>query len=152
MPMIDLTVERGALDNEQLQTLMHRAVKTLMYWEKIPDTPENRKIGWAFVTIVEPGLATVGGLTPGRPRYRFKVQTMEGMMDDGARQGVMRDLTKLVLEIEGVPHDHDNASRVWTILREYPRSHWGVGGYPFPPSGLRSAAPEVKISADDKVY
>ena len=44
MPMIDLTLPRGALSSEQLETLMHKAVKTLMWWEKIPDTPEARTL------------------------------------------------------------------------------------------------------------
>jgi phenylpyruvate tautomerase PptA (4-oxalocrotonate tautomerase family) len=149
--MIDLTLQRGAFTSDQLQTLMHRAVKTLMFWEKIPDTPEARTIAWAFVNEVEPAHIIVGGLPPERPRYRFRVHTIEGLMDDGARQGVMRDLTRLVLETEGSPHDSTNASRIWTILREYPRSHWGIGGYPFPPSGYRSAATQIQISPEDKV-
>jgi phenylpyruvate tautomerase PptA (4-oxalocrotonate tautomerase family) len=151
MPMIDLTLPRGALSKEQLQALMHRAVKTLMWWEKIPDTPEARKIAWAFVNEVDANHVYVGGPSPALPRYRFRVQTIEGLMDDRAKQGVIRDLTKLVLEIEGVPHDLENASRVWCILREYPRQNWGIGGYAFPPSGYLSSSDAIKISEEDFV-
>lgn len=151
MPMIDLSLPRGALRPEQLQTLMHHAVKTLMWWEKIPDTPEARNIAWAFVNEVDPSHVYIGGLPPERPRYRFRVHTIEGLMDERAKQGVIRDLTKLVLEIEGAPHDLDNASRVWCILREYPRQNWGIGGYAFPPSGYMTAATEIKISDEDFV-
>ncbi|WP_321927580.1 tautomerase family protein [Paraburkholderia guartelaensis] len=152
MPMIDLSLSRGALNAEKLETVMQRAIKTLMFWEKVPDTPEARKIAWGFVNEVDPQHMLVGGLPPERPRYRFRVHTIEGLMDEGARQGVMRDLTRLVLEIEGSEHTADNASRVWTILREYPRSHWGIGGYPYPPAGFRSAAGEIRCSPEDKVY
>jgi phenylpyruvate tautomerase PptA (4-oxalocrotonate tautomerase family) len=149
MPMIDFILPRGALSAEKLETLMHKAVKTLMWWEKIPDTPEARKIAWAFVTEVDKRHVVVGGLPPDLPRYRFKVQTIEGLMDDRAKQGVIRDLTKLVLEAEGVPYDFENASRVWCILREYPRANWGIGGYPFAPSGYLSSAPEIRVSSED---
>ena len=149
MPMIDLTVPRGALTPEKLETLMHRATKTLMWWEKIPDTPEARKIAWAFVNEVDKRHVFIGGLPPELPRYRFKVHTMEGMLDDRARQGIIRDLTRLVLEIEGVPHDLENAQRVWCILREYPRAGWGIGGYLFPPSGFTSALSEIRTSEED---
>ena len=50
MPMIELSLTRGALSEEELQLLMHRATKTLMWWEKIPDTPEARRIAWSFAS------------------------------------------------------------------------------------------------------
>lgn len=151
MPMIDLSLPKGALPADKLQEMMHRAVKTLMWWEKIPDTPEARNIAWAFVNELEPHHIFIGGLPPGRPRYRFRVHTIEGLMDERAKQGVMRDLTRLVLETEGVPVDADNAARVWCILREYPRGNWGIAGYPFPPSGYLSSASQIAISAEDFV-
>jgi phenylpyruvate tautomerase PptA (4-oxalocrotonate tautomerase family) len=151
MPMIELTIPRGALPADKLGLLMHKAVKTLMWWEKIPDAPEARNIAWAFVNEVEKEHVYVGGLPPGLPRYRFRVHTIEGLMDDRAKQGVIRDLTKLTLEIEGVPHDLENAARVWCILREYPRQNWGIGGYAYPPSGYLSADREIEISDADYV-
>lgn len=149
MPMIDFILPRDALPPEKLETLMHKAVKTLMWWEKIPDTPEARKIAWAFVTETEKRHVFVGGLPPELPRYRFRVHTMEGMLEDRAKQGIIRDLTRLVLEAEGVPHDLENASRVWCIIREYPRNNWGIGGYLFPPSGYATAAKDIRVSPDD---
>jgi phenylpyruvate tautomerase PptA (4-oxalocrotonate tautomerase family) len=151
MPMIDLTLPRGALTADQLETLMHKAVKTLMWWEKIPDTPEARKIAWAFVNEIDQRHVFVGGLPPQLPRYRFRVHTIEGLMDDRAKQGVIRDLTRVVLETEGVPQDFENAARVWCIVREYPRANWGIGGYPFPPSGYLTSANEIRVSPEDFV-
>lgn len=150
MPMIELTLPKGALDSGQIRALMQRATKTVMWWERIPDLPEARAIAWGMVNEIEQNHFTVGGLPPELPRYRFRIHTIEGLMDDGARQGVMRDLTRLVLDIEGAPHTPENAARVWTIMRDYPRSHWGIGGYPFPPAGFRSAASEIRFGDDDK--
>ena len=134
--MIDLALPKGALSAEQLETLMHRAVKTLMWWEKIPDTREARKIAWAFVNEHEPQHVFVGGLPPGRPRYRFRVHTIEGLMDDRAKQGVMRDLTRLVLETEGVSLDADNAARVCALCAST-RAETGA------PPGIRFRRPAI---------
>ena len=87
MPMIDFTLPKGALEPGQLDALMHRAVKTLMWWEKIPDTEEARKIAWAFVNEVPDGHVYIGGMKPALPRYRFRVHTIEGLMDDRATIG-----------------------------------------------------------------
>ncbi|MEX2696364.1 hypothetical protein [Rhizobium mongolense] len=69
--------------------------------ETIPDTPEERNIAWAFVNEMDKEHVYVGGMPPGLPQYRFRVHTMEGLMDDRAKQGVIRDLTMLMLEMEG---------------------------------------------------
>jgi phenylpyruvate tautomerase PptA (4-oxalocrotonate tautomerase family) len=93
----------------------------------------------------------VGGLPPGKARYRFRVHTIEGLMDDRAKQGVIRDLTRLTLEIEGSPLDVDNLARVWCLLREYPRANWGIAGVPFAPSGYLSAANEIAYADDQPI-
>ena len=40
--MIALALSRGALSPDKLELLTHRVVKTLMWWETIPETPEVR--------------------------------------------------------------------------------------------------------------
>ena len=149
MPMIELSLTKGALTEDKLQALMHRATKVLMFWEKIPDTPEARHIAWSFATEVEPGRLYVGGQPPTKPRYRYRVHTIEGLMDDRAKQGVMRDLTRLTLEIEGAPVDWENAGRVWCLVREYPRQNWGIAGVPFAPSGYLSSLSEIRFEDDE---
>ena len=48
MPWINLTMRRGALTKEMQHAVMAKLTDTLMFWEKIPDTPEARKKmkGW----------------------------------------------------------------------------------------------------------
>lgn len=148
MPMIELSLSAGALPPTKLKALLQRATKTLMWWEKIPDTTEARKIAWSFAREFPEGQLVVGGLPPTKPRYRFAVSTIEGLMDDRAKQGVMRDLTKLALEIEGAPDDAENRARVWVLLNELPRGNWGIAGAVFPPSGYLSAIGDIQYEAD----
>ena len=50
MPWINLTVRRGALTKEMQHAVMAKLTDALMFWEKIPDTPEARKKmkGWSL--------------------------------------------------------------------------------------------------------
>ena len=149
MPMIELSLSRGALPEKKLRELMQRATKTLMWWEKIPDTPEARAIAWSFANELDEGRLFVGGQPPRKPRYRYRVHTIEGLMDDRAKQGVIRDLTRLTLETEGSPQDAENTARIWCLLREYPRANWGIAGVPFAPSGYLSALTEIRVQGDE---
>ena len=51
MPWINLTLRRGAFTKEMQHAVMAKLTDTLMFWEKIPDTPEARKRtkGWVYV-------------------------------------------------------------------------------------------------------
>lgn len=148
MPMIELSLTEGALTEKQTSELLHRATKTLMWWEKVADTPQGRSIAWTLATELPADKFLVGGLTPVKPRYRFRVHTIEGLLDDRAKQGIIRDLTKLTLQIEGASPEPDNLARVWVLLREYPRANWGIAGVPFAPSGYLSALEEISIEHD----
>ncbi len=50
MPWINLTVRRGTFTKERQHAVMAKLIDTLMYWEKVPDTPEARKFmkGWVY--------------------------------------------------------------------------------------------------------
>ncbi|WP_372573633.1 tautomerase family protein [Ruegeria jejuensis] len=141
--MVELTLTEDSLSPEALDDLMHKATKTLMWWEKLPDEPEARKIAWSMVNQLPKAHFFVGGRPAEKPRYRFRVHTIQGLMSQRAKQGVMRDLTKLALEAEGAAMDLDNMSRVWVIFREYSRDDWGIAGAPFAPSGYVTSLDEI---------
>lgn len=84
----------------------------LIWWEKILDTLKARRIAWSYATEFEPGRLFIGGQPPLKPRCRHRVHILEGLMDDRAKQGVMRDLAQLTLEVEGAPQDDENKARV----------------------------------------
>ncbi|MEU6010670.1 hypothetical protein [Streptomyces sp. NPDC047453] len=148
MPMIELSYREGSLSEPQVSDLLHRATKTLTWWEKVPDTEHGRAIAWTLANELPANKFLVGGQEPTKPRYRFRVHTIAGLLDDRAKQGTMRDLTKLTLQIEGAPLTPENLARVWVLLREYPRENWGIAGAPYAPSGHLSALDEIKVERD----
>lgn len=148
MPMMEFTYSYGALTEQQLGDLMQRAIKVAMWWEKIADTPERRATAWTFATEMGEKQMLVGGLPPPKPRYRYMFHTFEGLMDDGAKLGLIRDLTRLTLEVEGSPVDDANKARIWCIMHEHARADWGVGGALFPVGGYKTALSEIKFRDD----
>jgi phenylpyruvate tautomerase PptA (4-oxalocrotonate tautomerase family) len=148
MPMIELSYSSAALPEIKLKALLHRATKVLMWWEKIPDTPEARRVAWTLANELPEGRLVIGGQAPGKARYRYMVSTIEGLMDDRAKQGVMRDLVRITLEAEGAPQDQANASRVWCLFNDVPRASWGIGGTPFAPSGYLSCLGDIQTRED----
>ena len=51
MPWINLTVRKGVFTKEMQHAVMAKLTDALMFWEKIPDTPEARKKmkGWVYL-------------------------------------------------------------------------------------------------------
>jgi hypothetical protein len=49
MPWINLTLRRGAFTKTVQHAVMAKLTDALMFWEKIPDTPEARKKTMAWV-------------------------------------------------------------------------------------------------------
>lgn len=130
MPMIDLTMPRGALDNDAKAGLMRELTHTLLKWEgAAPGNEAAESIAWTFVH--EPELVTVAGRSSELPRYRVVVGVPEGSLDDRTREGLVVEVTDQVLRAESggkepVPAD---ARRVWVIVNEIPDGHWGGGGH-----------------------
>ena len=56
MPWINLTLRRGALTKTIQHAVMAKLTDALMFWEKIPDTPEARKktMGWVHEVAETP--------------------------------------------------------------------------------------------------
>jgi len=50
MPWINMTLRRGAFTKDVQHAVMAKLTDALMFWEKIPDTPEARKktMGWVY--------------------------------------------------------------------------------------------------------
>src|SRR5271154_5567876 len=82
MPWINLTMRRGAFTKEVQHAVMAKLTDTLMFWEKIPDTPEARKKmkGWVY-TVAED--ADYHGGSPNHPDafYFIEVRLPAGRFD-----------------------------------------------------------------------
>ncbi len=130
MPWINLTARRGALSIEKRQALMADLTSALMFWEKIPDTAEARKMmkGW-YYEVAEDADYNGGSAEHEKPFYFIEVRMPANRLSVLDREGIIRDFTKLVmLAEESTDFSFDNMRRVWVTIVDLERENWGIGG------------------------
>lgn len=133
MPQIELTIPRGALSGDAIDALMADATTTLLRWEGAPpDSPGAREVSWGYVHEVDPVRTYHGGANAGdaAPRYRFDITVPQRALDADRKNGLVGDLTRLILAAEGTAVDDDPAAgmRVWVLVHEVPDGNWGGAG------------------------
>ena len=129
MPQIELTLPRGALADAAIDSVMAEATTTLLRWEGAPvDSPGAREVSWGYVHEVD--RAYHAGLPSSEARYRFDVTVPSGALNDEKKNGLVADLTRLVLAAEGVDFEADPGAgmRVWALVHEVPDGNWGGAG------------------------
>jgi phenylpyruvate tautomerase PptA (4-oxalocrotonate tautomerase family) len=130
MPWINLTVRKGTFTKEVQHAVMAKLTDALMFWEKIPDTPEARKKMKGWVYLVDEDSDYNGG-TPHHndPFYFIEVRLPAGRFDTLTKQHMIKDFTKIILLAEGKPDDAEGANRVWITILEIQRDDWGIAGH-----------------------
>ena len=133
MPQIEFTLPRGALSGDAIDSLMGEMTTTLLRYEGAPDNAASREISWGFVHELDPGRVYNAGAplaaSESAPRYRVDLTVPQGALTAETKNGVVGDLTKLILEAEGVAGDDAAASmRVWVLVHEVPDGNWGGAG------------------------
>jgi phenylpyruvate tautomerase PptA (4-oxalocrotonate tautomerase family) len=112
MPWINLTLRRGAFTKTVQHAVMAKLTDALMFWEKIPDTPEARKktMGWVH-EVAEDSDYNSGTSNHEDPFY------------------FIEDFTKIIMLAEGKTHFSEDANRVWVHIVELQIEDWGIGGH-----------------------
>ena len=130
MPWINLTVRRGALTKEMQHAVMAKLTDALMFWEKIPDTPEARKKmkGWVY-EVAEDADYSGGSVSHEAPFYFIEVRLPAGRFDVLTKRHMILDFTKIVLLAEGKPPAPESANRIWVTIVELKEEDWGIGGH-----------------------
>jgi phenylpyruvate tautomerase PptA (4-oxalocrotonate tautomerase family) len=130
MPWINLTLRKGTFTKEVQHAVMVKLTDALMFWEKIPDTPEARKKMKGWVYVVDEDSDYSGG-TPHHkdPFYFIEVRLPAGRIDTLTKQHMIKDFTKIIMLAKGKPDDAEDANRVWVTILEIQREDWGIGGH-----------------------
>jgi phenylpyruvate tautomerase PptA (4-oxalocrotonate tautomerase family) len=130
MPWINLTLRRGALSKGSQHAVMARLTETLMWWEKVPDTPKARSImkGWVY-EVDEDADYNAGTSDHEKPFYFVEIRIPINRLDVLSKAGLIRDFTQVVLEAEGVLNTPEHARRVWVTINEIKSDDWGIGGH-----------------------
>jgi phenylpyruvate tautomerase PptA (4-oxalocrotonate tautomerase family) len=130
MPWINLTLRRGTFTKEMQHAVMAKLTDTLMFWEKIPDTPEARKRTKGWVHVVDEDSDYNGGSPNHKdPFYFIEVRLPAGRFDALTKQHLISDFTKIIMLAEGKPRFSEDANRVWVTIVELQRDDWGIGGH-----------------------
>lgn len=130
MPWINLTLRRGAMPKAVQHAMMARLTETLMWWEKVPNTPTARSIMKGWVYEVDADADYNGGRSDhDKPFYFLEIRIPIDRLDTLAKNGLIRDFTQVVLDAEGSENIPANARRVWVTIHELKRDDWGIGGH-----------------------
>jgi phenylpyruvate tautomerase PptA (4-oxalocrotonate tautomerase family) len=109
---------------------MAKLTEVLMWWERGPDTSAARKImkGWVC-EVAEDADYNAGSPDHEKPLYFVESRIPVNRLDLLAKQGLIRDFTRVVLEGEGSDNTPANARRVWVTIHELETEDWGIGGH-----------------------
>ena len=96
MPMIQLTAPSGALPDDVRRPLQQALAKTLLKWEGAPDNAFFRAQAWSYLIELPDG--TQATAEDALPRFRVDVTVPEGALSDRRREGLIKEVTSLVLD------------------------------------------------------
>lgn len=130
MPMLDVTLPANTLGNEQKRELMRRLTETLLQWENIPLDSPFVPFAWAYIHEMPDHTYARGGVTAGGvpPHYRVVVTTPQGALTAEGKAGLIADVTRTILAVEGVEWNDRDRYRVTCYVLEVPDHGYGVGG------------------------
>ncbi|HVG49986.1 MAG TPA: tautomerase family protein, partial [Rubellimicrobium sp.] len=130
MPMIDIKLPKGAIDETTRATLADRLTGTLLKWEKAPDNDVTRAITWVYYDERE--LHVTGGPAAGKDHFVVLVTVPEGALSDRRKEGLVQEATEVFLEVTGMEAEgFEDRVRVWVHIHEVPDGHWGAAGQIF---------------------
>jgi len=127
MPIVDLTLPRGALPRPVLEELARALARSLLHCDLARDNPRAEAMNWVYIHTQDPADLLVGGAA-GRPHFRIDVTLMAGAMSEVQREEIAALMTADVMAAEGGSMNPLNAARVWVIFHEVPDGHWAAGG------------------------
>jgi phenylpyruvate tautomerase PptA (4-oxalocrotonate tautomerase family) len=128
VPIIDLTLPRGAIARSALEHLARELSRALLRCQVTRDNPKAEAINWVYVHQQPPEDLLVAGRGGGRPHYRIDVTVMAGAMSDENRREVAELMTQAIIAAEGGHPNPLNAGRVWVLFHEVADGYWAAGG------------------------
>jgi phenylpyruvate tautomerase PptA (4-oxalocrotonate tautomerase family) len=113
----------------------------------VPDTPAARTFLKGSVYELADGADyNAGSPNHDRPFYFLEIRIPINRLDLSAKQGLIRDFTRVVLEAEGSDNRPENARRVWVTINELRAEAWGIGGHTDWLRDYTTALEEVEIT------
>ncbi|GAA4539286.1 tautomerase family protein [Pseudonocardia xishanensis] len=130
MPLVEIIHPAGAFDAEAKKKLLASLSSACLRWEGIEITDSSQSIAWAYLDERPADTISAGGRPLRQNVYKVTVSVMVGFMDYERIEGMIREVTDLVLEADGT--DGTGDARVFVIINEVPSGTWGVDGKVWP--------------------
>ncbi len=149
MPLIEVTYAAGTMSDQARDQLTSDLPQTLLRWEGAPDTDFFREITWTYLHEMPADRIVVNGrpAAPARARYKIDITVPEGALSERRRDGLIADVTALVLDAcEPGERPADASMRVWVLVHEQPDGWWGAAGVSVQFAQLRRLAAEQRNS------
>jgi phenylpyruvate tautomerase PptA (4-oxalocrotonate tautomerase family) len=129
MPLAELTITRGALDDHAIDTLAGEITEIFLDHQGArAGSPVAHSIACVEVNEVEPRRVYVGGRPATKPRYRVVFTVPVGALDEGRKASLARQATATILAAEGTPFSEEEGHRVWCVIKEVPDGNWASAG------------------------
>ena len=138
MPMMDLTIPAGTLDDTARRQLVDDLTTVLLRAERAPDTEFFRSITWVFVHEPETTNVLTAGQPITQPLVRLMVTTPQGALSQRRRAELVAEATRVIREATGI--SEGDSLRIWVLCREIDEGSWGAGGQIIEFEQLRAAA------------
>ena len=129
MPTIDATFPAGTFTVEQKQQLANDLSHALVKWEGTAGDPTAIGRVWVYLNEAVQGSFAVGGtLQFENPQIRYfvNVQVPDGMLNQERKNGLVADVTRILLEAEGSASDFPHSLRVYCLIHEIRDGNWGT--------------------------
>ncbi len=133
MPTIVITYPQGSIPEHQQTPLLAAATQALVRWEglKDPHDPQSGATVWTYLRPIEQGLYAVNGQPANagpQARFLIDVTVPEGIVTGERKQGLIAELTQIVLSAAEAPSDPRQAGRVYCLIHEIANGNWGYVG------------------------
>ncbi len=133
MPLLRITYQRGALNEEQKQKLAEEVTPVLVAGEVGVDNPAGRALAYVLFHEMDPktdwfvgGKPDTGG--PQGGRFLFEIYYVEGASTQSEKSLVHARMNEIIARTIGVDGAFPNRLTDWVIINEVPEGAWGASG------------------------
>ena len=129
MPIVDLTVAEGALEDQKRQELLDRVGRIAIVYEGLSGSKFAESFTWVYLHELPAANVTQVSGVPPKPLYRFVFTTLQTLLDNESKHRLGEEVARAVYDIEGSKWDAKEAhNRVWVFYDDYRQGDWIVGG------------------------
>ncbi len=129
MPIVDLTMAEGSLEDQKRHELLDRVGRIAIDYEGLSGSKFAESFTWVYLHELPATHVTQVSGTPPKPLYRFVFTTLQTLLDNDSKHRLGEDVARAVYEVENAKWDPKEAhNRVWVFYDDYRQGDWIVGG------------------------